>query len=138
MFDRSRFMDRELLDPARVMETQSGCQYATPTCGEGHQEGGLDFLKQAVDLGVRASLLCALLLCSSAPLLICPPLLCSPAPLFLCPCAPLRLRSSAPRLFCSSALHARVRVRGRAVARVCVGGASACRLQRRRSRRRPP
>jgi 20S proteasome subunit beta 1 len=47
--DRSRFMDRELLDPARVME--SG-----PKRGDGvpvgaHTEGNLDFLKEAVDLG---------------------------------------------------------------------------------------
>jgi len=51
-YDRSRFIDRELLDPARVMETSAdGSSYATPPCSEGHTQGSLDFLKQAVDLG---------------------------------------------------------------------------------------
>ena len=47
-FDRSRFVDRELLDPARVMEGPSGG--GGHVVGE-HAEGNLDFLKQAVDLG---------------------------------------------------------------------------------------
>jgi len=48
-FDRSRFMDRELLDPARVME-QSSSIHAAGQVGT-HSEGNLDFLKQPVDLG---------------------------------------------------------------------------------------
>ena len=47
-YDRSRFIDRELLDPHHVMQ-------AGP--GQGpvgvHTEGNLDFLKKPVDLGVR-------------------------------------------------------------------------------------
>ena len=48
-YDRSRFIDRELLDPHHVMQ-------AGP--GQGpvgiHTEGNLDFLKKGeVDLGVR-------------------------------------------------------------------------------------
>ena len=46
-FDRSRFMDRELLDPARVMEGS----YST-TSSAVHNESSLDFLKNPVDLGV--------------------------------------------------------------------------------------
>ena len=46
LFDRSYFVDRETLDPARVMESQRrfGNELAKPD--------SLDFLKQAVDLGV--------------------------------------------------------------------------------------
>jgi 20S proteasome subunit beta 1 len=44
--DRSRFMDRELLDPAHVMETSQG----TPQQA-GMVDNSLDFLKQPVDLG---------------------------------------------------------------------------------------
>ena len=51
-FDRSRFVDRELLDPARVMEgsVSSGAGRAQAHVGQ-HADGNLDFLKQAVDLG---------------------------------------------------------------------------------------
>jgi 20S proteasome alpha/beta subunit len=52
-FDRSRFIDRELFDPARVMEGPSPggrAAGAQQIVGE-HTEGNLDFLKQAVDLG---------------------------------------------------------------------------------------
>lgn len=48
-FDRSRFVDRELLDPSRVMEQRSSLQ--TSSAVGAHTEGNLDFLKQAVDLG---------------------------------------------------------------------------------------
>jgi len=52
--DRSRFMDREMLDPSRVMETSAnrhahGSAMGT-RIGE-HAGGNLDFLKEAVDLG---------------------------------------------------------------------------------------
>ena len=63
MFDRSRFMDREIMDPMRVMEGASGMQGASSAAAQvgQHTEGNLDFLKQAVDLGVRAAapVLCA-------------------------------------------------------------------------------
>lgn len=49
-FDRSRFVDREVLDPHRVMEMGPG---AGPVGI--HTEGNLDFLKKGeVDLGVRS------------------------------------------------------------------------------------
>ena len=46
-FDRSRFMDRELLDPARVMEGGYSSRASAVHTGD-----NLDFLKNAVDLGV--------------------------------------------------------------------------------------
>lgn len=56
-FDRSRFVDRELLDPARVME---GASHGVGRSHGGiHVENGLDnsldFLKNPVDLGVTLS-----------------------------------------------------------------------------------
>jgi len=52
-FDRSRFMDREVLDPSRVMEGAHGGMGRSH--GGIHAENGtdnsLDFLKNAVDLG---------------------------------------------------------------------------------------
>ena len=44
-FDRSRFVDRELLDPARVMEgaASSGAGMAQSHVGQ-HADGNLDFL----------------------------------------------------------------------------------------------
>ena len=48
-FDRSRFVDREVLDPHHVMEQSTSSAGAVGA----HTEGNLDFLKQAVDLGVR-------------------------------------------------------------------------------------
>jgi len=47
--DRSRFLDRELFDPGRVME-QRPSPHAASAVGA-HTEGNLDFLKQPVDLG---------------------------------------------------------------------------------------
>jgi len=47
--DRSRFIDREILDPARVMEG-SATSSAMGRVGE-HTEGNVDFLKKPVDLG---------------------------------------------------------------------------------------
>ena len=49
--DRSRFTDRELFDPARVMERSSGGGHLP---GQ-HTEGNLDFLKKPVDLGVSTA-----------------------------------------------------------------------------------
>jgi len=51
--DRSRFIDREVLDPAHVMESASGGHgHGRPIGHVGeHTEGNLDFLKQPVDLG---------------------------------------------------------------------------------------
>lgn len=51
-FDRSRFMDREILDPHHVMEGAAGGASASAPAVGAHTEGNLDFLKQAVDLGV--------------------------------------------------------------------------------------
>lgn len=53
MFDRSRFIDREVLDPSRVMEGASGSGAHSSSLGQvgEHTEGNLDFLKKAVDLG---------------------------------------------------------------------------------------
>jgi len=45
-YDHSRFIDRELLDPARVMEGPYGTRASAV-----HTEDSLDFLKKAVDLG---------------------------------------------------------------------------------------
>lgn len=56
LIDRSRFLDREVLDPHRVMETSrmGGASASAMAAGVGQHSGGnLDFLKQAVDLGVR-------------------------------------------------------------------------------------
>ena len=48
--DRSRFLDRETLDPHHVMETSSSSQGMVGA----HTEGNMDFLKPGeVDLGVR-------------------------------------------------------------------------------------
>jgi len=46
-------MDREIMDPMRVMEGASGMQGASSAAAQvgQHTEGNLDFLKQAVDLG---------------------------------------------------------------------------------------
>ena len=53
-------MDRELMDPAHVMEQQTSRMTlgaAGPQQQPGaHTEGNLDFLKQPVDMGVRAGL----------------------------------------------------------------------------------
>ena len=49
MVDRSRFIDRIVMDPNRVMETSSSSAHGP--VGQ-HADGNLDFLKQAVDLGV--------------------------------------------------------------------------------------
>ena len=57
--DRSRFIDRIVHDPMRVMETSSSSAHGAVGA---HTEGNLDFLKQPVDLGVRAPLPCAWLL----------------------------------------------------------------------------
>jgi len=54
LIDRSRFLDREVLDPHRVMETSrmGGASASAMAAGVGQHSGGnLDFLKQAVDLG---------------------------------------------------------------------------------------
>lgn len=45
LYDRSRFMDREMLDPHHVMETQSSSKVGMQNFDS------LDFLKQPVDLG---------------------------------------------------------------------------------------
>ena len=48
--DRSRFLDRETLDPHHVMETSSSSHGMVGA----HTEGNMDFLKPGeVDLGVR-------------------------------------------------------------------------------------
>ena len=49
MIDRSRFIDRIVMDPHRVMETSSSSSHGPIGV---HADGNLDFLKQAVDLGV--------------------------------------------------------------------------------------
>ena len=51
-YDRSRFIDREVLDPHHVMQ-------AGPDSGAVgvHTAGNLDFLKEAVDLGAKQVLL---------------------------------------------------------------------------------
>ncbi len=52
LLDRSRFVDRILMDPHNVMNTSSaaGSQQQHAPVGI-HTEGNLDFLKEAVDLG---------------------------------------------------------------------------------------
>lgn len=56
-FDRSRFADREILDPHHVMEgSHGGASASMPEVGQ-HTDGNLAFLKKGeVDLGVRACL----------------------------------------------------------------------------------
>ena len=59
--DRSRFMDREILDPAHVMEHHISSAAAMGRLGE-HTEGGLmEALKKGeVDLGVSTGPRCTL------------------------------------------------------------------------------
>lgn len=50
-FDRSRFIDREVLDPHHVMEGANGGAGASAQRLGEHADGQMDFMKQAVDLG---------------------------------------------------------------------------------------
>ena len=55
MVDRSRFIDRIVMDPNRVMETSSSSSHGPVGM---HADGNLDFLKNAVDLGVSGISIC--------------------------------------------------------------------------------